>query len=93
MKYSVRIMEHGLSHYEKGKRYNNVPKRFIKFLLKNKFCFNFGINTKKMTVYSEYASHYIEVYLKPTHLISCTEEESIINSNLNKKLEKILEKY
>lgn len=92
MKYTVRIMSSkNTGHYEKSKRYNNVSKRILKFLIRNKFCFTTGINYSRNTVYDRYAYNYIEVYLKPEHFLDYGEID--YNKWCNNKLERFLKRY
>ena len=83
MEYAVRIMNVGPEfNYVEGKRYK-AKKSILRFLIKNNFAFTFGIANN----YVEKKPHYICVYLKSTHLISCgTMEKSEEIEYLNKKL-------
>ena len=91
MKYSVRIMvPDNKGRYGKGKRYNYIPKKILKFLIRHEFCFTIGINYSRNTVYDRYASNYVEVYLK-SERNHCGYYN--VNKYLNDRLERILAKY
>lgn len=86
MKYTV-VVKHFTStngNYSR-RRYDNVPKRIIKFLLKYHFSFQVGI--AKNTANMKTAEHYIEIYAKNTLFLKKSNEE---NTSLNLKLYKKL---